>query len=118
MIKAWLMLTAAIVSNVIANIAFKRAVEDVIIKPELGTLLSILGRPWFWLGAVACISLLASYLYAIKYIELGIAYALVTSGALALITALSLVLFDAQLGVTKVVGMCFVIVGVWLLVVT
>ena len=108
----WLYLLLAVIANTIANIAFKKLA---LVGPATTGVRMLVGSPWFWVAGIACMALLGFYLLALRKIELGLAYACVTSGALVVISLLSVALFDTTLGAVKLAGIAAVILGIGLL---
>jgi quaternary ammonium compound-resistance protein SugE len=111
----WTMLVIAVIANACTNIAFKYAVISPSLQAEDAKWNTLLFNPWLWAGGVSGLILLGSYLVAIRTIDLGIAYAAVTSLALVLLTAASALLFGEQLDVRKLIGIALVISGITLL---
>ena len=109
------MLVIAVIANTCTNIAFKYAVINPSFQAEDAKWNALLFDPWLWAGGVSGCILLGSYLSAIRTIDLGIAYAAVTSLALVLLTAASALLFGEQMDVRKLIGIALVISGVTLL---
>ena len=108
----WLYLLLAVVANASANIAFKKLALTGVAAAGIRMLT---GSPWFWLAGISCIALLVFYVLALRHIELGLAYACVTAGALILISVLSIGLFGSTLGPMKVAGIAAVGIGIVLL---
>ena len=109
----WLYLLLAVIANASANIAFKKLALAGVTATGIRVLT---GSPWFWLAGISCIAHLAFYVLALKHIELGLAYACVTAGALILISVLSIGLFGSTLGPMKVAGITAVAIGIVLLI--
>jgi multidrug transporter EmrE-like cation transporter len=93
----WLFLILAIGGNVIANVALKKlAISDINIVGWSGVV-AVLTSLWFWLAGLGSVTLLSGYLLSIRKVELGFAYAAITSGALILIGQPVAGIFRAQL---------------------
>jgi multidrug transporter EmrE-like cation transporter len=112
----WLFLILAILGNVTANFAFKKlAIAYTNMGYWPGTV-SILSSLWFWLAGLGSITLVSGYLLSIRKIELGVAYASVTGGALILISVLSIYVFGTTISFAKIAGTAAVAAGIALLV--
>ena len=106
---------AATVFNAIANIAFKKAVTNVE-SSEVGTgLLRLLSDPWTWLGLISAVLLLGSYLYALRGIELSVAYPAVTGLAMLGVALGGAIFLGESLTFQKILAICLIICGVYLL---
>ncbi len=108
----WLILIVAIIANVIANVAFKKGVVG---ASQHGSLILLFVEPWFWIGVFGGAVLLTSYLLALTKIQLDIAYAIVTTSSLLLLTILSPHLFGSEVTMLKVLGMLFAVTAIGLL---
>jgi multidrug transporter EmrE-like cation transporter len=111
----WLTLAVAVLSNVVANLAFKKAMMDLPGKTAIGALSLALRQPWLWVGMAAALLLLASYVLTLRHFHVSLAYSTVTGLALALMTILSAFLFGDRLGGLQITGIVFVMLGVLLL---
>ena len=111
----WLALFAAIISNAIANIAFKKAVTKTPIEGGVSAVFTLASDPWMWLGAFSACVLLGCYLYALKGIDISIAYPAVTGFAMLGIVLAGVLFLGETLSIAKVVGIFFVLTGVLLL---
>ena len=111
----WLALALAVFFNVLANVSFKLAMSHGRSQAE-SAIWTALSNPWLWVGGVSCVLLLASYLYALRGVGLGTAYAVVTSLALVFVSASSAVLFQEQFTLVKAIGVLSVVVGIFLIV--
>lgn len=110
----WFMIALAIISNVIANIALKVAMQNAALDTSVPMIVAVVKQPMFWIGMVAAGTLLCSYLLAIRELHIGIAYALVTGLALVLMTLSSVLIFDNRLGIQQLLGIGLILLGVFL----
>lgn len=102
----------AVISNVMANIFLKYAMLTGGEKLANADIAGFLKQPWIWLGGIACVVLLASYLLAIREIGLSTSYAVVTTLSLVIITIFSAFLFDDKITAFKIVGILFIVTGI------
>lgn len=107
----FLALGLAILANVIANIALKQAMQSLEVDGLRSVVLGLLGSGAFWLGICSLAVLLSSYLFAIRLIPLGIAYAGVTSLTIALLTLWGMLYGAEQVGMLRLIGIAAVILG-------
>ena len=112
---AWVLIALAVVSNVTANFMFKFAVATFPADPTFAALFKFAFNPYLWLGAICCTILLASYLLALREIELMVSYASVISLSLAGITIVTAILQRNGLQMTSVVGVVLIIAGILLI---
>jgi len=111
----WFALFLAIISNGIANVAFKKAVMRAPVEEGIGGFLQLASEPWMWLGAFSACVLLGCYLYALKGIDLSIAYPVVTGLAMLGIVLTGIVFLGETISITKALGIVMVLIGVLLL---
>lgn len=107
----FLALGLAILANVIANISLKRTMQGLEVDGLRSIILGLLGSGLFWLGIGCLAVLLSSYLFAIRIIPLGIAYAGVTSLTIALLTIWGVLYGGESLGPVRLIGIIAVILG-------
>lgn len=110
--KYWIVLTFAIAANVTANMALKLAAQKSDFSLTASSLGKMLSQPWLWVAVGSAFLLFAAYFYAIKGIDLALAYAVVTSLALVSLIVLSTLVFGADFGWQKGVGATLVIAGI------
>ena len=115
MVAQWIALILAVLANLSANIAFKKAAQAIGNHSGPVSLLRVLETPWFWVGGGFCVLLLGSYLFAIRIVELPVAYAAVTGLSLIGLTVVSVFVFDAHMSLQRIIGVLFVCAGIVLL---
>lgn len=108
----WVALLIAVAGNVTANLAFKYAMIKSGDHLTNGNIFEFLKQPWLWIGGLACIILIASYLLAIKQIGLSTSYATVTTLALVLLTVFSAYLFGDKINIYKAIGIFLIVAGI------
>ena len=111
----WFALVIAFLSNIAANAAFKKAVTRLSSENVVYSVFNLLFEPWAWIGGFFAILLLGSYLYALKGLDLSIAYPAVTSLATLGVAAVGILYFNETLTIMKAVGIAMIISGVLLL---
>ena len=111
----WLSLFAASIANAIANIAFKRAVTRT--PFDQGSILfsRLTADPWMWIGVGSSMLLLVTYLYALKGINLTIAYPTVTGLAMVLMSVAGYLYLGESLSPRKLIAMVLIISGIVIL---
>jgi len=107
------LLLVAVSANVTANLAFKKAVTVHVAAARSVT--QILLEPWIWLGCVASAILLASYLVVISKLHVEVAYAIVTTGALVVLSIIAPTVFGTSYSVVKIAGISLSLSGIALL---
>ncbi len=111
----WLALFVAIISNAIANVAFKKAVMRTPIEEGIVGFAKLAAEPWMWLGVVFACLLLGCYLYALKGIDLSIAYPVVAGLAMLGIAFAGALFLGEAISFTRIVGMVLIVTGILLL---
>jgi multidrug transporter EmrE-like cation transporter len=113
--KYWVALLVAIISNVIANVAFKKAMIRTQLDGGVGGFSKLSGEPWIWLGVMCAGALLGCYLYALKGIDLSIAYPVVTGLAMLGIALAGTVFLSEAMSASKLIAMALIVIGVVML---
>ena len=104
-------LGVAVAANFAANLALKRAMVQLEGGGLAATLLALLGSLAFWVGIGCAMVLLGAYLYAIRTVPLGIAYAAVTALNIALLTSWGFMSGTDPFSTLKLVGVAVIIFG-------
>src|SRR5512147_3040934 len=112
---AWVYLLIAVASNIASNFSFKMAMAAFPAEIEFHALIRFALNPYLWFGALCCVTLLITYLLALREIELLVSYAFVISLSLVGITLLSPVLLNEPLKLASIVGAGLVIAGIGVL---
>ena len=110
----WAALFVAVTANITANVALKISVLSVEATTPMETLLKVTQKPTFWLGILAAGVLFGSFVFALRQIELSIAYIFVSVSAIVGISLISLWLFDETMGFYKALGILMAIAGLTL----
>ncbi len=111
----WMALLFAVVANAVSNIAFKKGVTE--LPTDQGALgfLKLFLEPWIWVGGVMAVVLLGCYLYALRGIDLSIAYPAVTGLAMLGIALGGMLFLDEAMSLSKGIAMALIVAGVVLL---
>ena len=108
----WMILAFAIIANASANICIKAGMIRVG-EQESGSMLhKAISQPYLWLGAFCFGLALLAYAYSLAKMELSVAYPIMTSLGLIVVALASLLLFQEQFSVLKIIGTILIIVGV------
>jgi len=108
----WLLLTLAIAANALASVMVKMAVMPPRKFPSLSEPMGALGNWPFWLGLGLYGATFLLYAGALTSLPLNVAYPVLTSGAVAIVALLSVLVFNEQLYWTTFAGIVLVVVGV------
>jgi len=112
----WCALLLAVFFNIAANTALKKSmIESNSTEGIYGLFGYLLTSSFFWMGLISAGLLLACYLFALRGVQLGIAYATVTGLAMVGVLFAGVLLFEESLSVLKVIGAVLVISGVFVL---
>lgn len=115
MLQYWVALFLAVCANIFANIALKIAVGNTV-ENTSGNIFAALARdPWTWAGLTGAALLLACYLYAIRAIDIIVAYPSVTGTAMAGVALASYVVLSEPINSNRIIGIGLIAVGVFLL---
>jgi multidrug transporter EmrE-like cation transporter len=112
----WLFLICAVVSNIIANVAFKLTMISLQGENGPGLVVAALSRAWFWVAISASVILLVTYLLALRQLGLAVSYAVVTSSAIVGISIASSVIFGEGVTPVRALGIAAIIGGLFLIV--
>ncbi len=108
----WIALAIGVVLNAAANVLVKAGVRDVS-RPLLDR---VLHDPWYILGMTSFGLALVAYSYALTRIPLTVGYPIMTGVGMGIVAVASWWWFGESLGMVKLIGMGFVLIGVVLLV--
>lgn len=101
----------AVIANFVANLALKRAMQQVGGGGLGDTLATLIGSLAFWIGIGSAMVLLGAYLFAIRTVPLGISYATVTALTIALLTAWGTLSGADPFSAVKMTGVAVIIFG-------
>ncbi|HGJ5858861.1 MAG TPA: DMT family transporter [Arsenophonus nasoniae] len=111
----WVILVLGILSNASASVLIKLALEPTRRPLSLTEPLTIVTNWPLWLGVIlyGCAFLL--YAVALSKFPLNVAHPVLTSGAIALVALFSMIIFREPFYWTTVLGIIFVLIGVFLI---
>ncbi|WP_286634401.1 hypothetical protein, partial [Escherichia coli] len=111
----WLILILGIACNASASVLIKMAMMPPRKFPSLGDPLASLSNWPFWLGLTLYGGAFLFYAGALAVFPLNIAHPVLTTGAVAAVAVLSVLVFNETFQWTTIAGVVFVIVGVALI---
>ena len=111
----WLILILGIAANASASVLVKMAMIPPRKFPSLGEPMQALGNWPFWLGLVLYGAAFLLYAAALARLPLNVAHPVLTSGAVATVALLSVLIFREQFYWTTGAGIALVISGVVLI---
>lgn len=111
----WLILLLGIVANAGASVLIKIAVQPPRQFPSLANPLAALTNWPFWSGLLLYGATFLLYTAALARLPLNVAHPVMTSGAVAAVALLSILLFREPFYWTTVLGILLVLTGVWLI---
>ena len=112
---SWLILILGISANAFASVLIKVAVTEPRKFPSLADPMSAITNWPFWLGLALYGAAFLLYAAALAKFPLNVAHPVLTTGAVAMVALLSVVMFKEQLYWTTALGIFFVIIGVVLI---
>ena len=111
----WLVLLLGIASNASASVLIKLALQPPFRLPSLTSPWEILENWPFILGIFLYGSAFILYTVSLKFFPLNVAHPTLTSGAIASVAVLSVVVLGEDLRATMVAGLGLIVLGVILL---
>ena len=111
----WLILILGIAANASASVLVKMAMLPPRQLPSLSNPMAALGNWPFWLGLGLYGAAFLLYALALTRLPLNVAHPVLTSGAIATVALLSVLIFREQFYWTTGVGILLVIAGVVLI---
>ena len=111
----WVILLLSIACNATASVMVKFAVTPPRGLPRLAEPAALLTNWPFWVGVVLYGGAFLLYALALERFPLNVAHPILTAGAIATVTCLSLIIFHEPLPWTTGVGLVLVVAGVVLI---
>lgn len=111
----WIILLLGIAANASASVLVKVAITPPRKFPSLDDPWGSLANVPFWLGIILYGTAFLLYALALTRLPLNVAHPVLTSGAIAAVAVLSVVMFREPIYWTTVAGIALVIVGVMLI---
>lgn len=110
-----LIVLLAIITNASAGVFMKLLTTKTPMVFSTNGIIAILQNPFAWL-AVTCYGLaLVLFTLALSKLELSIAYTSIVSGAIILVTILSVLIFHEPITILKLAGIALILSGVFLI---
>ncbi|MCR5867866.1 multidrug efflux SMR transporter [Aquincola sp. J276] len=111
----WLLLLAGVAANASASVLVKLAMQPPRRFPSLADPRAALGNWPFWLGLALYGAAFLLYAASLARLPLNVAHPVLTSGAIAAVAVLSVVIFREPVYWTTLLGLALVVAGVGLL---
>ncbi|SFN47899.1 EamA family transporter [Dokdonella immobilis] len=111
----WLILILGIASNALASVLIKVAITTPRHFPSFADPMAALTNWPFWIGLTLYGGAFLLYAAALTYLPLNVAHPILTSGAIAAVALLSVVVFREPFPWTTAAGIILVVVGVVLI---
>lgn len=111
----WLILILGIAANASASVLIKMAMMPPRSFPSMRDPLAAFNNWPFWLGLCLYGTAFLLYAAALKFLPLNVAHPILTSGAIATVAVLSVLIFREPVYWTTAAGILLVIVGVVLI---
>ena len=111
----WLILVLGVFANAFASVLIKVAVTEPREFPTLADPMTALTNWPFWLGLILYGAAFFLYAAALDKFPLNVAHPVLTTGAIAMVALLSVVMFKEQFYWTTILGVVLVIIGVALI---
>ncbi|MFN6996675.1 MAG: DMT family transporter [Aquincola tertiaricarbonis] len=111
----WLLLLAGVAANASASVLVKLAMQPPRRFPSLADPRAALGNWPFWLGLALYGAAFLLYAASLPRLPLNVAHPVLTSGAIAAVAVLSVVIFREPVYWTTLLGLALVVAGVGLL---
>ena len=111
----WIALLVAVAANIGANVAFKDFVETSDFGWSSSAILKAVLHPSLWIGVALGVTLLVSYLAALRGLPISVAYTAATTLSIAGITSLGVLVYGEPFGLKMATGIVAVTVGVLLI---
>ena len=94
----WIFLGVAVIANVVTNFSLRAAVRSLDLTSVQSAVVGLIQSPAAWIGGVGAVTLLLSFMAAIRMLALSTSYAILTALAICLIAVIE----GAFFGVTSV----------------
>jgi multidrug transporter EmrE-like cation transporter len=113
----YVILTAAIILNALANILMKVGMNKVGglgLRSVAGWLVSMLTNPFVFSGLFCFGLALVAYNYVLSHLNLSVAYPIMTSVGYCIVIVASWLFLHEKIVPLQVLGFTFIITGVWM----
>ena len=113
--QGYIILGVAIILNATANSLIKVSMlRASAAKDGSHVLFAALSQPTFWVGVVSFGLALAAYSLVLSKLNLSIAYPIMVSTGLVIITLISYFYLNESISLIQIFGFIFIIAGVWM----
>jgi small multidrug resistance pump len=112
---AWINVFGAVLLNAFASFMLKLASEPPFKLPSLAQPLVAFKNWPLFVGLVSYCLAFVLYAFAVSRLPLGVVYPVLTSGAIALVVAISFLWFKEPLSLTSITGVVLILLGVVLI---
>ncbi len=110
--SGWIFLGIAVVANVVTNFSLRSAVRSMDLTSLHSAVLSLIQSPAAWIGGIGAVTLLLSFMAAIRVLALSTSYMILTAMAICLIALIESAIFGEAFSAQKLAGLGLAIAGV------
>ena len=111
----WIALLVAVAANIGANVAFKHFMETSDLSWNKAAAFKAVLHPSLWIGVTLGVTLLVSYLVALRGLPISVAYTTATTLSIVGITSVGVLMYGEPFGARMALGIAIVISGVLLI---
>jgi len=115
--KLWILLIVSLVLNAGANLSLKAGMKSMPINGsilQLSTILILLQHPLILLGLALFTVSFVGYSLVLSGMSLSLAYPIMTGGGFVIVVLASLILFAEEASLLRILGIMFIIAGIWI----
>lgn len=115
--KLWIFLIVSLVFNAGGNISLKAGMKSMPINGsilQLSTILILLQHPLILLGLALFTVSFVGYSLVLSGMSLSLAYPIMTGGGFVIVVLASLILFAEEASLLRILGIMFIIAGIWI----
>jgi len=115
--KLWILLIVSLVLNAGANLSLKAGMKSMPINGsilQLSTILILLQHPLILLGLALFTVSFVGYSLVLSGMSLSLAYPIMTGGGFVIVVLASLILFAEEASLLRILGIMFIVAGIWI----
>ena len=115
--KLWILLFVSLVLNAGANLSLKAGMKSMPINGsilQLSTILILLQHPLILLGLALFTVSFVGYSLVLSGMSLSLAYPIMTGGGFVIVVLASLILFAEEASLLRILGIMFIVAGIWI----
>lgn len=115
--KLWILLIVSLVLNAGANLSLKAGMKSMPINGsilQLSTILILLQHLLILLGLALFTVSFVGYSLVLSGMSLSLAYPIMTGGGFVIVVLASLILFAEEASLLRILGIMFIIAGIWI----